>query len=125
MVNDWILYKSDSEENAFPVQVTLEMMCNELQRWNDRFEPIRLTFAILKKNGFTNCETSKEDLEYGNEYWYLGKGNVIYNSDLLITLHPNHFSIRHNGVGVIGGMFYVHELQHALKLLKVDKEIVL
>ena len=52
-IGDWVLYKSDKPENTFPIQVTLDIMYNEIQKWEDRFEYIPLTPGILKKNGFS------------------------------------------------------------------------
>lgn len=52
MIGDWVLYTSDTAENSFPVQVTLDMMCNEMKKWPDRFEYIPITPEFLIKNGF-------------------------------------------------------------------------
>lgn len=55
MVGDWLMYKSDSLENAFPIQITREMFNKELVVQKDRFESIPLTPEILEKNGFNDA----------------------------------------------------------------------
>lgn len=87
-------------------------------------EPIVLNSDILRRNGFTDCTTSVLDRENDNWYWYLGEGNYISNSDLLINLHERSFNVRYNNNSVFG-LRYVHELQHALRLFGVGKKIEL
>jgi hypothetical protein len=83
-------------------------------------EPIAITPSILEKNGFVEINDDKkwykiqllekydfvglEELE--DNYWMFGA--VVFPNLI------NHLSIK-----------YVHELQNELKLLKVEKEIVL
>ena len=96
----------------------------------DRFShinPYPLTEKVLRRNGFTDCETSESDVEHGNHYWYLGDGGFISNSDLMVNLlpHRNGFLVR-NGNNV---MYYrekaVHHLQRFLFDNEIDKEIKL
>ena len=76
-------------------------------------QPIPITPEILEKNGFTyekvfNC--------YSNEY-----ANIRFvekNGRLTATIITDIAS-------VMISIRYVHELQHALRLCKIDKEIVL
>ena len=77
----------------------------------DHIEPIPLTAEILKKNGFTN---ENSDDEYGDEMeielildqWYIeNEEGTTYSFGKLIR--------------------YVHELQHALKLCGIDKQITI
>lgn len=120
MIGDWILYKSDSLENAFPIQVTREMFNKELVVWKDRFEPIPLTPEILKKNGILYEKQS---------YYYVVKDD----KDLECTYYIQQILQEDWAIGVDIGAYdcsvfarikYVHELQHALKLCRIDKEIV-
>ena len=70
--------------------------------WCDYLDPIPLTPEILEKNGFKDID--KEDNCDGYDiYWTTGDGFSINTQDL--HLH------------------YVHELQHALRLCGIEKEI--
>ena len=83
-------------------------------------EPIPLTLKILEKNADFHCDEiyynfydfSKVD-RYGNSISVEvceSKGTVYW------TINGNEYGITK--------LKYVHELQHALKLCKIDKEIV-
>lgn len=120
MVGDWLLYKSDSLENAFPIQVTREMFNKELVVWNDRFEPIPLTPEILEKNGILYRKSS---------FYY-----IINDDEDLECTHYIYQTIQEDWVigvdtgtddcSVFARIKHVHELQHLLKICKIDKEIV-
>lgn len=120
MIGDWVLYKSDSLENAFPIQITREMFNKELVVWKDRFEPIPLTPEILKKNGILYRKSS---------FYYI----INDDKDLECT-HYIYQTIQEDwAIGVDTGAYdcsvfarikYVHELQHALKICGIDKKIV-
>jgi hypothetical protein len=80
----------------------------------DKIKPIHLTPEILEKNGFTynpfgtgfyECKTEDGNITCTKilDCW------LFYINDNMI---PNHFH-------------YLHELQHALRLCGIDKEIVL
>lgn len=107
MLGDWISFDGE------PVKVQQVVSgINELD-----YEPIPLTAEILEKNGFgdsfaTNekifeCEDFEIWIDFKEQgYWVCIKNKV---SDLYFE----------------GNKMYVHELQHALKLCGIDKEIVL
>ena len=123
MVGDWLMYKSDSQENAFPVKVDYNMFCNELHKWEDRFEPIQLTKEILEKNGFTDCES---DFEMGVYHYYIGEKNFIADSSLHIgTENHTCYWLNYKKTFAIFDIRYVHELQHAFRICKIDKNIEL
>ena len=85
----------------------------------------KLTREILLNSGFTNVETSKEDLEHGHEYWYLGQGNYISNSDFLITMfNSGSFLVRYHS-NVVYGLRTIKELQAALSLFKCEHLVTL
>ena len=79
--------------------------------------PIRITPEILVKNGF---EQDKRDKNYYKWNWYVMEDNASYDTETgqlrifkcgdLTYWHP---------------ISYVHELQNALRLCEVDKEIKL
>ncbi len=78
----------------------------------DEIEPIPLTSEILEKNGFT-----KEPDADGSHYRFIlidghTKFSILYARSVFQWLGPLDFK-------------YVHELQHALRLCGIEKEIVL
>ena len=91
---------------------------------DDEVVGIPLTAEILEKNGFTDCETTNIDKEWGFSLWYPGEKNYISDSDLMINLGKRSFSVRYDS-NVIYGLHYVHELRQAFRLLKIEKEIIL
>ena len=113
MIEDWLLYKSDSLENAFPIQITREMFNKELVVWKDRFEPIALTPEILEKNGFKKPE---------NNCNYIIHNTLIFNDFTLALCTYDYNSI--TPYNHICYCRYVHELQHVLKLCGINKKII-
>ena len=75
----------------------------------DEIVPIPLTPEILEKNGW-ECEYFGKRQE-----WWLDK------TKFPIVGYSTNDTLHHNGIV----LKYVHELQHALKLCKIEKEIVL
>lgn len=125
MIEDWLLYKSDSLENAFPIQITREMFNKELVVWNDRFEPIPLTPEILKKNGFVNSYIDlslNKDSVYKYNHFYTGNSVIVdMESNKLIVKYENDIWMNLPYSRTI----YVHELQHVLKHCDIKKEIII
>lgn len=83
----------------------------------DNVLPIPLTKEILEKNGF---EQDKNDKNYYKWNWYVMVDNVSYDTETgqLRIFKCSHLTYWHP----IG---YVHELQNALRLCEIDKEVVL
>lgn len=90
----------------------------------DTIEPIQLTKEILEKNGMKPFEIDKLTDKATAKWWHKS-------GDFFIKQY--HF--KHNGFNpsysfgchnhtLIEGIEYVHELQHALKLCKIEKEFV-
>ena len=125
MVGDWLKHY-----NGTPVQVTKitteHFACAEnggvnCWEYNNKYEPIPLTPEILKKNGFElddiikdyrlytgidNRVTAHNDKEYmnSNNEWYVHVDSEDFCSIANCELT------------------YLHELQHLLKLVKIDFE---
>ena len=87
---------------------------------NDNLSPIRLTPEILEKNGFD---------AYGNEYYMYddGKKHRVY-----ISNRNKYWKFEHCefGIGCVFNdmmceLLHTHQLQHALRLAGVGKEIEL
>lgn len=134
MIGDWVRarkYNSDSLPEVVKVRccdVTDRIYAekgNGLIMEFDRIEPIPLTPEILEKNGFTN---------YG-ESWYIPNtkdcvmvGFHMYETTINISKdrvsffkstpceYRSHYSLR---------KVFVHELQHAIQLCGIEKEITI
>lgn len=134
MVGDWVM----SKELKTPVKVcsimnhyetTIYFCCqgNEFIVNSYQLEPIPLTPEILEKNGFNDAS-----FEAHHKYKY-----VIHTNEYQLGYYPktNSFNVYKKGIdpfyskdkfccGFQNIVKYVHELQHALRLCKIDKEIV-
>lgn len=116
MVGDWVMHA-----NGTPMQVTKitteHFACAEngganCWEYNNNFKPIPLTPEILEKNGLTkNCYASffKEDK-------YMALEITTEDDGIYWTINCNEYGILK--------LEYVHQLQHALKLCEISKEIV-
>lgn len=80
-------------------------------------EPIPLTTEILEKNGFVKDEND-DNMYYWN--WSVIDDCMSYDKE---TSKVRIFSV--SGLTFVKILQYVHELQHALRLCEIKKEIVL
>ena len=127
MVGDWV-YITDHPMKKEAKQVKPEHFLRSLVI----FEPIQLTPEILEKNGF-----HKQDNYY--VITDIPKANSFWNIKIrFATEHPTYvkrieignvdgsdaININMSTIGS-GKIYYVHELQHALKLCGIKKEIIL
>ena len=88
--------------------------------WCDYLDPIPLTPEILEKNGFGYIESNSELSHY-----YLGEPRYCANMDLHIgTDREGHFWLNYYNNSIYG-LNYIHQLQHALRLCGIEKEIKL
>ena len=93
----------------------------------DILEPIPLTPEILEKNGFER-KMRYIPIYEGYKYYVIDRGNDVcieYDGmriSLVLLYECYTGSIESNGICPLD---YVHELQHALKLCGIEKEIVL
>ena len=137
MIGDWV-YAIDGDNKKHPCRIaTLEYdSTNERDdfsidfygtdydvEWPDvafMVEPIPVTPEILEKNGFVQNPRSKSRRSHqictDSVYisWWRGRLNILFKP--FIGHSTNH-------VNVDGK--YVHELQHALRICGIEKEIVL
>ena len=131
MVGDWVY----CEGQPTPENVTIQTIAEDGVWFDgtnyegaasyDRIFPIPLTSEILEKNGFVFVEGWWEIPRLPNGHGYVaiafdpdGKGrptNTIYDLDV---------SRKESGSADLH-LNYVHELQHALRLCKINKEIVI
>lgn len=117
MIGDWVMYNPnvfiddeyESTKEWFPTQISsgedIDLAIEGC------YDSIPLTPKILEKNGFT------KELENGSHYRFTLidehiKISILYARSVFQWLGPLDFK-------------YVHELQHALRLCGIKKEIVL
>ena len=132
MVGDWI-----TDEHGFPMQITT--VCddyayatfegNEGDPWefgdkDDQPQPIPLTSEILEKNGWIQCKykTCKSLYEYKGLHLRhtmikRSNGRWVANVDGIVEKFPDEYT--HSFLRI--NVFYVHELQHALRLCGLNK----
>ncbi len=149
MVDDWVYgctdpYSPDEEQKKFPVRVIRIELDGDIytmgknpsddpydyEWWN--IEPIPITPEILEKNGFKKRE---------NDIYHIGPRYVLTGGveDYLVIVMPEDppvhgvkflTEIHTNCIGKSGvntlhncDIEYVHQLQHALRLCGIKKEI--
>ena len=119
MIGDWVNIQSEKDDEPMYSQVEQLWECEidaDFQTDYKNVHPIKLTKEILHKNGFDgevylwiNVGDEKTLEYYPFEHrlslWY-GEGK---NQEILFKCQ----------------CFYVHEFQHALKLCKIEKDIIL
>ena len=120
MIGDWVkLSKGNWSENRQVGLIDIEMIAESVYL----AEPIPLTQEILEKNGFSldeygewyEREVSVKERNYWVNVAFRNDSVSVYDLDILtggrssICIHKN----------------YVHELQHALRLCQIEKEIEL
>ena len=115
MIGDWVKFDEDIcsvDEVRLDGTVVLTSMDTDLtsidgsQIEDEEIESIPLTAKILKKNGFVK--------QWNNNWQFSGNHSIIISEDFYIEIFE--LSVR---------LDYVHELQHALKLCGINKEIII
>ena len=100
----------------------------------DDIEPIPLTQEILEKNGFSFTGSGQRDMMLATPFGIAGDRYNIYVGLKKKTIEAFVAFVnteskagwrKHNSTLLEVSGPYVHELQHCLKLLGIDKEIVL
>jgi len=119
MTGDWVLYRGQPHKVkeiyhgliCIEAQTGIDAVLGEFDAFLEDIQPIPLTQEILEKNGFKDCQFYGELLSEGG--WQ-------------IICDCSRLGMRH-GAGWMMDIpcKYVHELQHALRLCKIEKEIVL
>ena len=123
MIGDWVM----NTHNQKPEQVCEIRECMVMLDYNDLYdyeeiEPIPLTPEILEKNGWTY---NNEDEKFFPQTW-VGGGLMLQGADACgycIVVSSDYDDEDTNATPFI--ILYVHELQHALRLRRIKKEIIL
>lgn len=127
MIGDWVLLeRTPAKTRGVEIYCSnLYVQTNLTDGWytSNFVEPIPLTPEILEKNGFVKGDT----MDLVDEIYCVKLFNIHYDNEKRQFWVCNFFESEY-GTMEINDIFqikYVHELQHALRLCKVDKEIVL
>ena len=115
MLGDWVL----DTRTKNPLRVNPFMAEMEVPEW----EPISLTPEILEKNGFKR----EGVIELYNLYAGIDHRVTIHDDkEYMNSVNEWHVHIDSEDYCSIANceLTYVHELQHILRLCKIDKEIV-
>lgn len=137
MIGDWVSVYIEDDDPAQCGYVTCKVenindfgdigaKCNDYRE--EDVEPIPLTPEILAKNGFVYGykQVDYEQVDYRQRYityYHIGLDFYLdlYGGEILLKIRQDcDFTF----FGIISCK-YVHELQHALKLCGIEKEIVL
>ena len=131
MIGDWVRIVDDDTDQSFETRITgvsgLGNIYAPLPEGEhaypfsvDCIEPIPITPEILEKNGFKQDPKSRSRKSHqiitNDVYisWWKGRLNIMYKP--FVGHSTNHINCDGK---------YVHELQHALRLAGIEKEIVL
>lgn len=131
MIGDWVQCRDEFNEVTGPYEIDLisndeiafkgEMFARV---FNNSIEPIPLTPEILEKNGFVNKKG--RFMQKGNFdvppliMWHLVDDKILGHPKSQLEIHHGEKSMHVSLVCI-----YVHELQHALRLCGIEKEIEL
>ena len=118
MLGDWARIRV-SKTVGF---VTRQVMAPDLANWHDRqIEPIPLTADTLEKSGWER----KNDVYIWNDDEYESQISFML-SDYSYNRFHNYMSASIGNASISEfPITYVHELQHFLKLCRIDKPIIL
>lgn len=109
---------------SYPVQVESLSVDTINGDMDATFDPIPLTPEILEKNGFIIKHPESEK----RTYWRDCAGQIVGHKNrglMLMEIHGNPKKFGYFIPYFKGHLYYVHELQHALRLCGIDKEIEL
>ena len=132
MIGDWV-YNTHNQEPEQVCEIR-ELAYNDQYDY-DEIEPIPLTPEILARMGFTVEEIPKYDDTYTEDEYTATKKCVdtrkceveieykTYWKELRAFNHDPHNRLGFTSIET--QVEYVHELQHILRVLKVDKELEL
>lgn len=127
MIGDWAIVHGPADQ-----RFTRKLDIGDLSFFVE-FEPIPLTPEILDKNGFRWTGGGDSTKMFSTPWGYDGIRYNLYVGlkKKTIEVHAAHPELRSeswrkvNKVSLEVCGCYVHELQHALRLCGIDKEIVL
>ena len=122
MIGDWVLYNETHQQilEISCIDDEVYLKTDELVHLSE-IQPIPLTTEILKKNGFDTSDPEVKQYHFtedGQSYHFSLR--QMYNQK---DNKPNGYSFY--AFCVLTIIDYVHQLQHALRLCGIEKDIVL
>ena len=125
MVNDWV----NSDFGIFQIKEIFDDAVRD-SRGNDYefdcIHPILLTGEILKSNGFELVSDSERVTKAFIDLYDLWKCEITQQQTLRLFYDRNSKDYRLQAFGDnISNIYFVHELQHAMRVCGVEKEIEL
>lgn len=139
MIGDWV-YRVDLKEpipvrilglevinyDTTPMQYIVDVSCpkhiNNVGLYTDEICPIPLTAEILEKNGFAYKESDETCATEAFHQWHLdGSRFAIDDDSWWRAVKDGELHVKFGGFP----LKYLHELQHALRLCGINKEIKL
>ena len=91
----------------------------------DDIRPIFITDKVLRKIGFKGNEMTIEGVGKNIHITYYNDGVLSIKEEFLDVNEYCEIETEYNTILIARNINYVHELQQALRLCKIDKEIVL
>ena len=130
MIGDWVIHHNNgcidamNDTASYDENIQIQQDDFDLDEcFFGRLSPIPLTPDILEKNGFKPFKVKDTDSTEVIGKWWGMSGSVMV-KQYSLTHIGKVFSVKGN-YSRIGNIRYVHELQHALRLCGIEKEIVL
>lgn len=123
MIGDWVLCPDNMQRQVRYLQVRPSVIGIGGSSYDeDEIQPIPLTPEILKKNGFENDFYHDECVA---DYHFVRLEGYSYREDfILVTWCNGELNVVNDLIGEVEiHCENVHELQHALKLCGINKEI--
>lgn len=132
MIGDWVMFTDPTDGCKYPVRlksINANSCCGiegkSLLSLADDFEPIPITPEILEKNGFEHDVFENHDRyrwKQLNDSWLRGDLIAVhFNKQITANIYSS------NAIGTIIEFTpnHVHELQHALRICNIEKDIEL
>lgn len=131
MIGDWVLLASvpcritelKGAGNIWPENA------DDTQVNDDKIEPVPLTSDFFKRNGFVDTLPMCKDIHpERTAYWMLKEDSMVmraWSEDEELKEYVLSFGYIDDISIVVAGCCYVHELQHALKLARIPREVTL
>lgn len=131
MIGDWVLDPFDEPTRISAIHNFDDVEINKDLDSNQYFaaavidlNPVPITGEILEQNGWKHFSKDNQKLDFHNtEHWLLDKCEAWRLNDNTILYFRIQSNDHHTQYG--GKIQYVHELQHALRLCGIEKDIAL
>lgn len=123
MIGDWVVLVDPDTKKRTITRVHFSDLSDAFVL--GLFEPIPITPEILEKNGMNPFDIDKLTEKATAKWWHKGGDFFIKQYHFKHHNFKPTYSFGCNNHTLIEGIEYVHELQHALKLCKIEKEIKL